>query len=146
MSLSTYRALFPRARSRARRRSIRMLTLLTVVCSILIAPFWLIYKPPRLLIRYFQHQWPDVLWRVSTSTKVIALTIDDGPSEYTDEIMQILKSNGATATFFIIGSQVAGHEEILQDLIRNGNELGNHGMSFLQRRPYFPVWPLCLEP
>ena len=42
--------------------------------------------------------------------------------------MQVLKSNNATATFFIIGSQVAGLEETLQDLIRNGNELGNHAM------------------
>ncbi|KAL9610719.1 MAG: hypothetical protein Q9167_004582 [Letrouitia subvulpina] len=75
-----------------------------------------------------QRRWPDVLWRVSTSSKVVALTIDDGPSEYTDEIMHILKSNGATATFFIIGSQVAGREKTLQDLVRNGNELGNHAM------------------
>ena len=122
-----------------------MLVLLSVMCSILIAPFWFIYRPPGLLIRYLQHQWPDVLWRVSTSAKVIALTIDDGPSEYTNEIMQILKFNNATATFFIIGSQVAGHEETLQDLISNGNELGNHGTSFPQRRPRFPVWHICLE-
>lgn len=42
--------------------------------------------------------------------------------------MQILKSNNATATFFIIGAQVEGHEALLQALIRNGNELGNHAM------------------
>lgn len=104
-----------------------MLITLSVIC-ILIAPFYSIYKPPPLLLRFFQHQWPDVLWRVSTNSKVIALTIDDGPSEYTNEIMQILEASGATATFFIIGSQVARHEKILQDLIRNGNELGNHAM------------------
>lgn len=104
-----------------------MLILLIVVCT-LFMPLYLVYKPPGLLIRYFQRRWPDVLWRVSTSSKMIALTIDDGPSEYTDELMQILKNNGATATFFIIGSQVAGHEETLRTLIRNGNELGNHAM------------------
>ena len=113
---------------RARRsRFATMLIALSVIC-ILVAPFYLIYKPPAFLLRYLQHRWPDVLWRVPTSSKVIALTIDDGPSEYTKEIMQILNSNGATATFFIIGSQVVGHEETLQDLIRNGNELGNHAM------------------
>jgi peptidoglycan/xylan/chitin deacetylase (PgdA/CDA1 family) len=104
-----------------------MLILLSVM-SIVIAPFYLIYKPPALLICYFQRRWPDILWRVSTSSKIIALTIDDGPSDYTDQIMQILKTNGATATFFIIGSQVAGHEEMLQDLVRNRNELANHAM------------------
>jgi peptidoglycan/xylan/chitin deacetylase (PgdA/CDA1 family) len=104
-----------------------MLVLLGVVC-LLIVPFYIIYKPPNLLIRYFQNRWPDVLFHVPTSSRVIALTIDDGPSEYTEEIMNILKVNGATATFFIIGSQIDGREQTLQDLIRNGNELGNHAM------------------
>ncbi|MCJ1390201.1 hypothetical protein MMC18_003059 [Xylographa bjoerkii] len=104
-----------------------MLFLVTVMC-ILIAPLYMIYKPPSFLIRYFQHRWRDVLWRVSTSSKVVALTLDDGPSAYTNEIMQILSANGATATFFIIGSQVTGHEATLQDLIRHGNELANHAM------------------
>jgi peptidoglycan/xylan/chitin deacetylase (PgdA/CDA1 family) len=58
----------------------------------------------------------------------VALTIDDAPSEYTSEIKQILKANDATATFFVIGSQVSGHEKILEDLVHNGNELGNHAM------------------
>ncbi|KAJ9641351.1 hypothetical protein H2199_005321 [Coniosporium tulheliwenetii] len=104
-----------------------MLLLLSVTCLIL-SPFYIIYKPPALLIRYFQHRWPDVLWHVPTSSTTIALTIDDGPSEFTDEIMKVLKENGATATFFIIGSQVAGREGTLQSLIRAGNELGNHAM------------------
>ena len=44
--------------------------------------------------------------------------------------MQILKANDATATFFVIGSQIQGDDEIeiLQSLIRNGNELANHAM------------------
>ncbi len=104
-----------------------MLILLTVTC-ILIAPFYVIYKPPIYLIRYFQWRWSDVLWHVPTSSKVIALTIDDGPSEYTNEIIQILDANSAKATFFIIGSQVAGQEKTLKDLIGKGNELGNHAM------------------
>lgn len=111
-----------------------MLVLLVVMC-ILIAPFYMVYKPPTFLIRYFQRRWPDVLWHVPTSSKIIALTIDDGPSGYTDEIMQVLKANGATATFFIIGSQVASREKTLQDLIRNGNELGNHAMNDEPSRP-----------
>ncbi|MCJ1226829.1 hypothetical protein MMC12_003483 [Toensbergia leucococca] len=104
-----------------------MLTALSVMC-ILIAPLYWTYKPPAFIVRYLQRRWPDVLWRVPTSSKIIALTIDDGPSEYTNDIMQILKSNDATATFFTIGSQIAGYEKTLQGLIRNGNELGNHAM------------------
>jgi peptidoglycan/xylan/chitin deacetylase (PgdA/CDA1 family) len=130
--MSLVRSLF-RLPSKLRRRALRsridtILVLLAVIC-ISITPFYIIYKPPAFLIRYFQHRWPDVLWHVPTHSKIIALTIDDGPSEYTDEIMQVLKANGATATFFIIGSQVAGREKTLQNLIRNGNELGNHAMN-----------------
>ena len=95
---------------------------------ILTGPLYFVYKPPAFLIRYFQRRWQDVLWRVETPSKIVALTIDDGPSEFTDQIMQILKSHGATATFFIIGSQIQGREETLKNLVRNGNELGNHAM------------------
>ena len=114
-------------RKARRSRIVSMFILLGVICS-LVTPFYLLYKPPSLLIRYFQYRWPDVLWHISTSSKVIALTIDDAPSEYTHEILNILKANDASATFFVIGSQIAGREETLQNLVRNGNELGNHAM------------------
>ena len=98
------------------------------VLSILLIPLYWVYKPPSFLIRHFQRRWPDVLWRVQTASKVVALTIDDGPSEYTGEIMAILEANDAQATFFVIGSQVPAHKDILQELIWRGNELGNHAM------------------
>ena len=106
-----------------------MLVLLSFICVLaLITPLYVVYKPPTFVVRIFQRRWPDVLWRVATSSKTVALTIDDGPSEYTNEILQILDANGANATFFIIGSQVSRHEKTLQDIIENGNELGNHAM------------------
>ncbi|KAF2423757.1 nodulation protein nodB [Tothia fuscella] len=102
--------------------------ILFAVLFIFITPFYWIYKPSNFLLRYFQHRWPAVLWQVATPDKVVALTIDDGPSEFTSEIRGILKENDAKATFFIIGGQVAGREEMLSDLVRDGNELGNHAM------------------
>lgn len=104
-----------------------LLVLIVGICTLL-TPFYIVYKPPNILIRYFQNRWPEVLFHVSTSKKIIALTLDDAPSEYTNEIMGVLKANDATATFFVIGSQVSGREDILHDLVRNGNELGNHAM------------------
>lgn len=95
---------------------------------VLVTPLYLIYKPPTFLVRYFERRWPDVLWRVDTSEKVVALTIDDGPSEHTKELLEILRANDAAATFFIIGSHALGRQSILQDIIRNGCELGNHAM------------------
>ena len=104
-----------------------MLFLFTCLLTLLTPLYW-IYKPPNLLIRYFQYHWPDVLWHVPVSEKIVALTIDDGPSAYTEEILQVLKENDATATFFVIGSHVSGRESTLQDLVRAGNELGTHAM------------------
>lgn len=118
----------PKLQRRARRsRFATMLILLAVIC-LFITPFYWIYKPPNFLISYFQRRWPDVLFQVSTKSKVVALTIDDVPSEYTDEIMKVLLENDAKATFFVIGSQAPGREDILKRLILNGNELGNHAM------------------
>lgn len=109
-----------------------LLLLLLLLLLVLLFLVYTVYYPPFWIIQYFQHRWPDVLWHVSTSEKVIALTIDDGPSAYTAEILEILKVNDATATFFIIGSHVSNMKDegdkILQELIRGGNELGNHAM------------------
>ena len=115
---------------RRRARRSRLFTMFLIFCTtfLFITPFYFLYKPPSLLIRYFQYRWPDILWQVPTSSKTIALTIDDGPSEYTEEIRRILKENNAKATFFIIGGQISGREEILKNLVRDGHELGNHAM------------------
>ncbi|RYO75779.1 hypothetical protein DL764_010319 [Monosporascus ibericus] len=117
-------------RRRARRQ--RMTTLVTVLCVVVLVlvPFYAIYRPPRLLIAYFARRWPDVLWEVPVApdNKVVALTIDDAPSEHTQEILGVLNGHGATATFFVIGGQVPGREETLADVVRSGSELGNHAM------------------
>lgn len=120
-----------RLRRRVRRKRITTLATLLGVCFLFIAPvclLYFVYKPPNTLIRYFQHRWPDVVWHVPSTQRSVALTIDDAPSEYTDDIRSTLKASGARATFFVIGAQVSGREEALQDLVRDGNELGNHAM------------------
>src|SRR5579875_791736 len=45
---------------------------------------------------------------VATTSRVVALTFDDGPSPYTAPILKALETYGAHATFFEIGDQVAG--------------------------------------
>ncbi len=60
--------------------------------------------------------------------KVLALTIDDAPSEFTSEILDVLRENGVEATFFVIGGQVEGREGVLESMVNAGMELGNHAM------------------
>ena len=53
--------------------------------------------------------------------KIICLTFDDGPwGDTTDDILDVLEENGAVATFFTIGNQIAEHPEN----IKRENELG----------------------
>ena len=59
--------------------------------------------------------------------KVIALTFDDGPwPTTTAEILDILKENGAHATFFQIGNQVAENAEVEKRIVEEGNQVGSH--------------------
>jgi peptidoglycan/xylan/chitin deacetylase (PgdA/CDA1 family) len=107
------------------------LTLLAILAVLLIFPIYsiyCIYKPPKALIGYLRQKYPDVLFEVTTEEKIVALSLDDSPSAYTGEIMDVLKEYGAHATFFVIGSQVDNREETLRALIREGHELANHGM------------------
>jgi len=106
----------------------KTLLFLIFLVLLLVVPFYVIYKPPAALIRHFARKWPDVLFEVETKKKIIALTLDDAPSVHTRQIMELLRANDAKATFFVIGSQVEGREDRLRELIRNGNELGNHAM------------------
>ncbi|KAI1383346.1 polysaccharide deacetylase [Hypoxylon trugodes] len=115
-------------RRRARRRRMTTLFSLFLIFILLAVPFYIVYKPPQSLIAYFARRWPDVLWEVKTDKKIVALTIDDAPSEHTQEILGVLNGHEATATFFVIGGQVPGREETLADIVRSGSELGNHAM------------------
>lgn len=56
----------------------------------------------------------------------IALTFDDGPSEYTPEILDILKEKDATATFFNLGNSAAKYPEYCRDIVEAGCELASH--------------------
>jgi peptidoglycan/xylan/chitin deacetylase (PgdA/CDA1 family) len=61
--------------------------------------------------------------------KQIALTFDDGPSPYTSSMLGVLDRLGAKATFFVLGQQIAGRNEMLRRILRNGHELGNHSWN-----------------
>ena len=56
----------------------------------------------------------------------MALTFDDGPSPYTDRLLQILKDNDAKATFFLIGNKVAANPAGAKRIADAGMEVGSH--------------------
>ncbi|KAI1629218.1 polysaccharide deacetylase [Exophiala viscosa] len=104
------------------------LLVLISILTLTLSTLYIVYRPPSALISYLQRRWPDVLFHVPTHKKILALTIDDAPSPSTSEIHKILKTYGAKATFFVIGSHIAGREDTLRGLVADGHELANHAM------------------
>ncbi|MCW2685191.1 MAG: putative xylanase/chitin deacetylase [Mycobacterium sp.] len=58
--------------------------------------------------------------------KCVALTFDDGPSPYTDRLLQILNDNDAKSTFFLIGNKVTANPAGARRIGDAGMEVGNH--------------------
>ena len=63
---------------------------------------------------------------VSLDDRVVALTFDDGPSKYTNKILDVLKKYDACGTFFLIGNKVDFYGDVLKRMLLEGSEIGNH--------------------
>lgn len=58
--------------------------------------------------------------------KTIALTFDDGPSSFTDRLLDCLEANNAKATFFMVGKEILSFPDEVKRMKALGCELGNH--------------------
>jgi len=77
--------------------------------------------------------------------KQIALTFDDGPDPtWTPKIMAVLRSYRVPATFFVVGSQVARHPNLVRDEHRYGFEIGNHTFTHADL-VRLPLWQRKLQ-
>lgn len=71
------------------------------------------------------------------SKKVIYLTFDDGPGGKTHEqILDTLKKENVQATFFLIGSQIKGQEDLVLRLKTEGHSIGLHSFSHNRNKLY----------
>ncbi len=61
--------------------------------------------------------------------KYISFTFDDGPSEYTSELLKTLELNNSSATFFMIGSSMKNNEQTVLEIYNSNSEIGSHGYS-----------------
>lgn len=60
------------------------------------------------------------------SQKVIALTFDDGPSQFTPALLDVLKKHQVKATFFVLGKSMEQSPELVKRAHAEGHTLGNH--------------------
>ena len=66
---------------------------------------------------------------IDPNKKMIALTFDDGPSKYTDKIIDLLDKYDASGTFFVLGNKVEMYKETLIKMVEQGSEIGNHSYN-----------------
>nr|WP_275446000.1 polysaccharide deacetylase family protein [Paenibacillus sp. ACRSA] len=68
--------------------------------------------------------------------KLAYITFDDGPSEHTATLLDILKQHEAKATFFMIGRQLNQHKEVVERLVKEGSYPGLHSMTHNYNKLY----------
>jgi len=86
-------------------------------------------------------QWlGTVITRFDTKENQAWLTIDDGPAEDTDAILEVLAKHGVHAGFFVKGMDAAAFPERVRTIVAHGHTIGNHS----QTHPSGTFW--CLPP
>jgi peptidoglycan/xylan/chitin deacetylase (PgdA/CDA1 family) len=82
-------------------------------------PFW--------LVRAAQRHFPDVVFYVETRERAVALTLDDGPeTDVTPRVLEVLRTEGVRATWFVMGERVQRHPDVLRSILADGHEIANH--------------------
>jgi len=66
------------------------------------------------------------------------LTIDDGPSDDTRPLLDLLDAHDAKATFFLVGDRAAARPELVREIAARGHGIGNHS----QTHPQATFWAL----
>lgn len=83
----------------------------------------------------------QIIDRVDTTAKVVALTFDDGPDPAgTRAILDTLAQRGVPATFFLTGRELAAHPELGCEIAAGGHEIGNHSFSHERMIGVTPGW------
>ncbi len=66
-------------------------------------------------------------FRTAPAAKIVALTIDDGPTrEWTPKVLDMLRRHGARATFFRVGERAQAAPDLVVQTTAEGHEQGNH--------------------
>jgi len=89
---------------------------------------------------------PNIEWlgpvvsRFKTEEREVWLTIDDGPTDDTLALLDLLDQHGVKATFFVKGMLAAAHPELIDEIVARGHSIGNHSHT------HPAAWFWCLPP
>ena len=80
------------------------------------------------LLRFLNFM-PDIYFHGSRKNRNVALTFDDGPTEQTGELLEILDKYDAKGTFFVLGRKAKFDRGLVKAIDIQGSEIGNHSYS-----------------
>ena len=63
------------------------------------------------------------------SVKILYLTFDDGPTEYTNDLLDLLSEHEMKATFFMLEAEMKRNPEVVKRMVKEGHGVGVHGVS-----------------
>lgn len=81
------------------------------------------YEPPKMKPpknRYF---------KVPGHGPVVAMTFDDGPRPWTNDLLDALNERNIKATFFVVGRAVTSYPDVVKRIVAEGHEIANHTWS-----------------
>ena len=90
----------------------------------------------------FQIRWNYHLQSLNHNYKTvgnnISITFDDGPdSEFTPQVLRILKEYNQRVTFFVIGENAEANKTLIQQIVNDGHTIGNHSYSHVKNFGFF---------
>ncbi len=96
-----------------------------VACAVLLAAAGLLLSSCASLLPVALHTIdPDLQYRVGGAADTLYLTLDDGPSPATGELLEVLKRHGVRASFFVVSAHI--EPEAMRRIVGDGHALGHH--------------------
>lgn len=103
---------------------IKLLLKLVVLVLVLLLAVWKLSSSVQFQL------FGELVHKVDTEQKLVALTFDDGPTpHYTTDILQLLELYQVKATFFVTGSETQRYMTQAKQIVAAGHQLGNHSWS-----------------
>jgi|AntRauTorcE11898_2_1112593.scaffolds.fasta_scaffold00492_4 peptidoglycan/xylan/chitin deacetylase (PgdA/CDA1 family) len=73
---------------------------------------------------------PLVVERAGGGSNRVALTFDDGPDpSHTADLLKVFRRHNGRGTFFLVGERVAEYPDLVDRIVAEGHEIGNHSWS-----------------
>jgi peptidoglycan/xylan/chitin deacetylase (PgdA/CDA1 family) len=87
---------------------------------------------------FWRHYRMNQIRKEVVRNRILALTYDDGPSRLTPQLLDLLKSRSARATFFMLGQHAQHHPQLVDRTLAEGHDVGCHSDQHLNAWKVLP--------